>query len=90
MVLGKKVAIFDWEISAPRDAQKIPWRPLKNRQYKGIKYKWWLSEGRKYCRMLSCVFCNTFDLHVAIISLENQFLVFFLSGCLRQVLLYLI
>ena len=33
-------------------------------------------------------FCNTFDLHEAIIGLENQFLVFFLSGRLRQVLLY--
>ena len=32
--------------------------------------------------------CNTFDLHLAIIGLENQFLVFFLSGRLRQVLLY--
>ena len=31
----------------------------------------------------------TFDLHLAIIGLENQFLVFFLSGCLRQVLLYI-
>ena len=28
-------------------------------------------------------FCNTFDLHLAIIGLENQFSVFFLSGCLR-------
>ena len=34
-------------------------------------------------------FCNTFDLHYAIIGLENQFLIFFLSGRLRQVLLYL-
>ena len=33
-------------------------------------------------------FCNTFDLHQAIIGLEKQFLVFFLSGRLRQVLLY--
>ena len=33
-------------------------------------------------------FCNTFDLHQAIIGLEKQFLVFFLSGCLRQVLLH--
>ena len=32
-------------------------------------------------------FCNTFDLHLATIGLENQFLVFF-SGRLRQVLLY--
>ena len=35
------------------------------------------------------VFCNTFDLHLAIIDLDNQFLVFFLSGHLRQVLLYI-
>ena len=33
-------------------------------------------------------FCNSFDLHLAINGLDNQFLVFFLSGCLRQVLLY--
>ena len=32
-------------------------------------------------------FCNTFDLHEAMIGLENQCLVFFLSGRLRQVLL---
>ena len=28
-------------------------------------------------------FCNTFDLHKAIIGLENQYLVFFLSSRLR-------
>ena len=28
-------------------------RPLKNRQNKGLKDKWKLKEGRKYCRMLS-------------------------------------
>ena len=33
-------------------------------------------------------FCNTFELHLVIIGLENQYLVFFLSGRLRQVLLY--
>ena len=33
-------------------------------------------------------FCNTFDLHKTIIGLEYKFLVFSLSGCLRQVLLY--
>ena len=33
-------------------------------------------------------FCNTFDtLHKAIIGIESQFLVFILSGCLRQGLL---
>ena len=30
-------------------------------------------------------FCNTFDLHKAIIGIENKFLVFFLNGPLRQV-----
>ena len=30
-------------------------------------------------------FCNTFDLHLAIIGLEKQFLVVFLIGRLRQV-----
>ena len=34
-------------------------------------------------------FCNTYDLHLAIIGTEKQFLVFFLSGLLRQVLLYM-
>ena len=33
-------------------------------------------------------FCNAFDLHQAIIGLENQFLVFILSGRLIHVLLY--
>ena len=35
----------------------------------------------------SAALCNTFDLHKAIIGLENQILVF-LSGCFRQALLY--
>ena len=33
-------------------------------------------------------FCNTFDLHLAIISLKNQFLVFFFEWPLKTVLLY--
>ena len=36
MVLGKKVAIFDWEWgrnSAPRDGQKIPWLLLAQLKY---------------------------------------------------------
>ena len=35
-------------------------------------------------------FCNTFDLHYAVIGLENQVLEFFLIDRLRQVLLYLL
>ena len=42
------------------------------------------SHGR---RGLTIPFCNTFYLHLGISGLENQFLVFFLSGRLRQVLL---
>ena len=34
-------------------------------------------------------FCNTFDLHLAVISLENQVFVFFLIDRLRQVLLHI-
>ena len=34
-------------------------------------------------------FCKTIDLHLAIIGLKNLFLSSFLSGRLRQVLLYL-
>ena len=33
-------------------------------------------------------FCNMFNLHKTIISLENQILDFFLSGRLNQILLY--
>ena len=33
-------------------------------------------------------FCNTLDLHKAMMGVETQFFVFFLSGHLRQVLLY--
>ena len=35
-------------------------------------------------------FCSTFELHLAIISLKKPILVFFLSGRLRQVLLYIV
>ena len=31
---------------------------------------------------------NNFDLHSAIVGIENQFLVFLLSGRIRQVFLY--
>ena len=51
--------------------------PLKNRQNKDVNDKWYLNEGRKYCRMLSFgAFCNTFDMHKAIIGLEIWFLFF--------------
>ena len=38
--------------------------------------KWKFNEGRKYGRMPLGAFCNIFDLHLAIIRLENQFLIF--------------
>ena len=37
-----------------------------------------VNAGQKYCRMLSL--SNTFDLHLGIIGLENQFMVRKLSG----------
>ena len=33
-------------------------------------------------------FCNTFELHLALIGFEKQFLVFLMSGRLKQGLLY--
>ena len=48
--------------------------------------------GAKYwSKVLQNAFCNTFDLHYAIIGLEktNNFYIF-VSGLLRQVLLYTI
>ena len=45
------------------------------------------SAGRKHCRLAT--FCNTIDMHYAIICLENIFLGLYLSDCLRQVLLYM-
>ena len=47
-------------------------RPLKNRQNLDLNDKWKLNEGRKNCRMLEA-FCNTFDLHKALIGLEKLF-----------------
>ena len=56
-------------------------RPIKNTQNKGLKDRWYLNAGRKYCRMLSWsisgAFCNTFDQHYGIIRLEKHFLSFF-------------
>ena len=54
-------------------------RPLKNRQNKDLNDKWLLNEGQKYCRMLP-----TFDLHQAIIGLENHFSVFFRVDVLHR------
>ena len=55
-------------------------QPLKNRQSKGLKTIW--------SECSTGAFCNTFDLHLAIIRLENLLFGLFLSGNIRQVLLY--
>ena len=66
----------------------------KKRQSKGLNDKWKLNEGQKYCRMRQgehsplVAFCNTFDLQLAIIGLENQFSVFLRVVVFTQVLLY--
>ena len=54
---------------------------------KVLKTKSSLMEVKSIAECSKRAFCNTFDLHEAIIGLENQFLVFFLSGRLRQGLL---
>ena len=56
---------------------------LMDIQNRGRTDKWTLTKGRKYCRMLPA-FCNNFDLHYAIISLDKQRCVFFLSCCLKR------
>ena len=55
---------------------------------KALKTNGILMKAKSIAECSLGAFCNTFDLHLAIIGLENQFLVFFLSGCLRQGLLY--
>ena len=65
-------------------------RLLKNRQNRGANDKWYLNEGQKYCRMLplehSAIFLTCIKRKLV---LKTKFLVFFLSGRFRQVLLYL-
>ena len=63
--------------------------PLKNRKKtKILKTNRSLMKVESIAKCSLGAFCNTYDLHYAIIGLENQVLVFFLSGHLRQVLLY--
>ena len=48
-------------VTAKKTAKKIHSRtclkrPLKNRKNKDLNDKWWLNEGRKYCRiLLTCI-----------------------------------
>ena len=63
-------------------------RPLENRQNKDLNDKWKLNEGHKYCRMLPLgEFCITFDLHLAIIGIENQFSAFLRVAVLHRTVL---
>ena len=64
-------------------------RPLKNRQNKGLKDKWQLNEGQKYCRMLSWSILQYFWPAFSHHRSWKPILIFFLSGRLRQVLLYI-
>ena len=47
-----------------------------------------LMEVKSTAECSTGAFCNTFDLHLAIIGLKNLFFGLLLSGGLRQVLLY--
>ena len=59
----------------------------KKRQSKGLKDKSSLMKVESIAECSKRAFCNTFDLHQAIIGLQKQFLVFCWSGRLRLVLL---
>ena len=62
----------------------VKW-PLKNRQNKDLNDKWYINEGRKYCRMLPLgAFCNIFVLHLAIIGLDNKFVDFLRVAVLHR------
>ena len=50
-------------------------RPLKTRQNKNLKDKWYLNEGRKYCRMLQRAILGL-ENNVWSFGLEQQFEVF--------------
>ena len=67
-------------------------QPLKDIHNKGRLDKWALDVGQSIAECSLGAFCNTFDLHLGIFCLEktNNFMSFFLSGLLRQVLLYTI
>ena len=64
-------------------------RPLKNRQNKDLndKINGSLMKVKSIaeCSPWSNNFCNTFDLHLAIIGLENQFSNLFENGHLRYI-----
>ena len=63
-------------------------RPLTNRQHKCLKDRLSLNAGQKYCRMLPLgAFCNTFDLHLAIIrdvKFPNELLALHVLNFLRD------
>ena len=63
-------------------------QPLKKDKTMVLKTNGSLMKVESIAECSLGAFCNTFDLHLAIISLEKQLLVFFLSGRLRHVLLY--
>ena len=67
-------------------------RPLKDIHNKGCYDDWALNVGQSIAECSLGAFCNTFDLHLGIIGLvkTNNCMSLFLSGLLRQVLLYTI
>ena len=82
-----------YRIVMPLSRQVILWRlwhtvkPVLSSHLKLDKTKI-LMENGSLMKVRSIAECITFELHLAIIGIENQFLVFFLSGHSRHVLLY--
>ena len=62
-------------------------RSLKKDKIKVLKTNYSLMKLESIAECSLGAFCNTFDLHLARICLENQVFVSILSGRLRQVLL---
>ena len=64
--------------------------PLKNRQNKDLRHKWYVLSLMKFESIAECSpfdVCNTFDMDLSIIGLENQFVVFLRVAVLHWFLL---
>ena len=63
-------------------------RPLKNRQNNDLNDKWWLNEGRKYCRMLPLAHSAILLACIKRLLFLNPNVLSFKGGRFTQVLLY--
>ena len=64
--------------------------PLINNTKIGFQYTVSLNSGQKYCRMLQGQHSAIFSPFIKLPFSINTFVLFFISGCIRQVLLYIV